>query len=107
MKIVIGFTQSDMPRYSSFDGYQEGEYQELLTVDVDDTDATVTEIAEAVFEATNHPSPETLTGLAGEFFHAIYDTPQVYVRSLSVGDTVALPERDDRVACASYGWKCL
>jgi hypothetical protein len=110
MIIKIGFTQSDRSRdYCSFDGYEEGAEQKVVTIELDDyeSNANIEFIAEAVYEATNNPFPEGLTGVSGQIFHAIYDPRPYYVRSLSVGDTVELLERGQRVACDKLGWKQL
>jgi hypothetical protein len=107
MRIVIGFTQSALPEYSSFDGYREGAEQKVITIDVDETAMDIEHVAEQCYLATNYPEPETLTGMAHEIFHAIYFPHPAYVRSLSVGDTVELPERGERVSCEAAGWQRL
>ena len=105
MIVTIGFTVGDRPAnyYPMSDGFRAEAVQRIASVTVRDSNLTPEEIAEAAFVATNHPEPETLTGLAHDLFVAL--ETETY-RSLSVGDTVTIVRRGAyyRLACGKAGW---
>lgn len=106
MQIIIGWTKSDMDAgYSSFmHGYRPGAEQHVETIDVEpDREMDPSEVAEAVFVATNSPF---VTGfparIAGGIEAAGYHGEGAHY-SLSVGDTVTVGGM--MLACAGTGWE--
>lgn len=88
---TIGWTKSDMPRYSSFDGWQAGEaqHEETVTFEVPD-DLGAEDVCWVLLTATNAPF---VTGPASNALEAIQDTGyrgQGAHFSLSKGDTVTI-----------------
>lgn len=108
-RIVVGLTKSDLPAYSSYDGWKAGARQETVevTVPLALTEVVgVKTVAESVFEATNMPvlaNPQTLTGaLQDALLGKRY-------RSVSVGDTVTVFRDDgvESVSCERWGWEVI
>lgn len=109
-ELTIGFTQSDRASdYCSFDdGYRPGARQELVTLTVNAgglPEMTAEEWGDAVFEATNAPIGGR-PGATRRIVDAIAVAHQAgharRMRSLSVGDTVAVGT--ERVSCEKRGW---
>ena len=95
--ILIGYTESDLPRYSSFDGFEPGAAQRVTPVSVDGRlieRLTPEDVAEFVFLATNAPESEVEGSPLAKAVRAVltgYVEADTYrVRSLSVGDTVTV-----------------
>lgn len=107
-RIVLGLTRTDrIANYiPAMDGYRDGADQERYVLHVP-TEAlrgvTLEQVAEAAFTATNHPFPESLTGLAGLIAVEVADARRVSLRSLSTGDTVEMG--DVRAICQPTGWE--
>jgi hypothetical protein len=92
-RIDLGLTKSDRAGnyIPSCDGFRAGAEQEIFEYYVEvPVGMRVEEIAEAAFEATNHPYPESLTGVAGALAALVEDDRLTRMRSLSVGDTVTV-----------------
>lgn len=93
--ILIGYTESDLPHYSSFDGFKPGAAQRTVPVTVDGRliERLAPEaVAEAVFMATNAPrevvASSPLAQAVCDVLVGYVDADTYRVRSLSVGDTV-------------------
>jgi hypothetical protein len=111
--LMLGFTQSDRARdYASFaDGYELGTRQITVTVTVEaaDLDLAPQAWAEAVFIASNDPTPppaEVTTPVdraVAAIRHALTTQARFPLRSVSVGDTVIVG--GVMLACQSAGWQ--
>lgn len=106
MIITLGFTESDRSRdYSSFaDGYRIGARQTSVTIalDGDGSHLSAQQWAEAVFEASNLPTPAA-DPIVAAIQHALAAQVQTPLRALSVGDTVTVGGR--MWACEPVGWR--
>jgi hypothetical protein len=113
--LTLAFTQSDRARdYSSFaDGYQLGARQIAVTVTVEAAglDLAPEAWAEAVFIASNDPTPppaEATTPVdraVAAIRHALTTQARFPLRSFSVGDTVIVG--GVMLACQSVGWQAV
>ena len=108
--IRIGFTKTDRANdyVPSMDGYRPGAEQEYVSLDTGNTindQEELADVAECVFMAMNAPDAaghhsETVRRLHAQLLGS-------RMRSLSVGDTVSVPEEGWTVECARAGWKLL
>lgn len=113
--LTLGFTQSDRAHdYSSFaDGYQLGARQVEVTLTVEATgiDLTGEQWAEAVFIASNDPTPPPadpttpVDRAVAAIRHALSTQARFPLRSFSVGDTVAVA--GVMLACQPAGWQAV
>lgn len=91
MQITVGWTEQSLDGnyIPSFDGWRAEAQQDTVVIDLpSEFDTTVSEIGEAVFEATNSPyrAVRPLVRWLQDEFNRISATRAF--RSLSVGDTV-------------------
>ncbi len=104
--ITLGFTESDRAGgYVSYaDGYRPGAAQVLVTIalDIDGSDRSPQDWADAVFQASNSPAPATDPAVAA-IRHALAEQVHTPMRSLSVGDTVTVVGQT--WACEPSGWR--
>lgn len=115
--ITIGWTKSDMDNgYSSFGGYRPGAEQHTETISIQSHGSTgifaaaptleaVEQIADAAFEATNSPFPQSplAVEINEELERRSFYGEQSGHYSLSTGDTVTVGEVT--LECAPMGWK--
>jgi hypothetical protein len=115
MVVTLGFTQSDRTRdYSSFtDGYQLGARQVAVTITVEAAgiDLTDQQWAEAVFVASNDPTPPPADPTTpadravAAIRHSLATQARFPLRSVSVGDTVTCG--GVMLACQPVGWQAV
>lgn len=113
VEVTYGHTKSDRAGdyCPAVDGWRPGAEQVLLgfTMDAPAT-ATPTDVAEAIFEATNNPAPPEHWSELGQLVHAElqkYRATGQLPWSMCVGDTVVVAGLTDRpvlVECAPLGW---
>lgn len=113
MILTIGYTQSDLPDYSSFaDGYRAGAAQVTvdLRLDGDGSEHSGEDWAAAVYRACQFglpdPRPGSLAHAVYRAFHQVVDARGLRLRSFSVGDTVTIRDtsRHETWACARVGF---